>query len=239
MSQKTIYIVEDEQNIQELLKVNLEENGYRVKLFQTGEALLEECKYSMPDLFMLDIMLPGIDGLEVCARLRQDVTLRKIPIMMLTAKSDEIDKVLGLEMGAEDYISKPFGIRELLARVKVIFRRQLPEKQEVSDILEFGDVKVNFLTREVFKNGNIVDLTYKEFELLQLIIKNKKQVLTREKILQAVWDTDYYGGTRTVDVHIRYLRQKLENDDKNPQFIETVRGLGYRFNIKGDVKKNE
>lgn len=239
MSQKTIYIVEDEQNIQELLKVNLEENGYRVKLFQTGEALLEECKYSMPDLFMLDIMLPGIDGLEVCARLRQDVTLRKIPIMMLTAKSDEIDKVLGLEMGAEDYISKPFGIRELLARVKVIFRRQLPEKQEVSDILEFGDVKVNFLTREVFKNGNIVDLTYKEFELLQLIIKNKKQVLTREKILQAVWDTDYYGGTRTVDVHIRYLRQKLENDDKNPQFIETVRGLGYRFNIKGDVKKHE
>ncbi len=239
MSQKTIYIVEDEQNIQELLKVNLEENGYGVKLFQTGEALLEECKYSMPDLFMLDIMLPGIDGLEVCARLRQDVTLRKIPIMMLTAKSDEIDKVLGLEMGAEDYISKPFGIRELLARVKVIFRRQLPEKQEVSDILEFGDVKVNFLTREVFKNGNIVDLTYKEFELLQLIVKNKKQVLTREKILQAVWDTDYYGGTRTVDVHIRYLRQKLENDDKNPQFIETVRGLGYRFNIKGDVKKHE
>lgn len=237
MSQKTIYIVEDEQNIQELLKVNLEENGYRVKLFQTGEALLEECKYSIPDLFMLDIMLPGIDGLEVCARLRQDVTLRKVPIMMLTAKSDEIDKVLGLEMGAEDYISKPFGIRELLARVRVIFRRQLLEKQEVFDILEFGDVKVNFLTREVFKSGNIVDLTYKEFELLQFIIKNKKQVLTREKILQAVWDTDYYGGTRTVDVHIRYLRQKLENDDKNPQFIETVRGLGYRFNIKGDVKK--
>jgi two-component system alkaline phosphatase synthesis response regulator PhoP len=230
MQKKLIYVVEDEKNIQELLKYNLEDAGYKIRVFSNGETFIDESNITPPDLVLLDIMMPGIDGLEVCKKIKSSTRLRRIPIIMLSAKGEEIDKVLGLEIGAEDYITKPFALRELIARIKVVFRRQGDESQDEAEVISFGDVRVDFSRREVYKGEALVELTYKEFELLKMLLKNKRKVLTREKILESIWGMDYYGETRTVDVHIRYLRQKLERDDKNPEYIETLRGIGYRFN---------
>jgi len=229
MPKKMIFIVEDEKHIQELLQINLEDNGYSVKVFSNGESLFEECKRLIPDLFILDIMLPGMDGFEICKNIKASSRLRKIPVIMLTAKNEEIDKVLGFETGAEDYITKPFGIREMLARIKVILKRQVKESEDEHEVAAFGDIKVDFSRREVLRGGNKVELTYKEFELLKMMILNKRKILTREIILENIWGNEYDGETRTVDVHIRYLRQKLEEDDANPKYIETIRGIGYRF----------
>jgi len=230
MSKELIFAVEDEAHIQQLIKYNLEGAGYRVSTFDSGEDLLNETKNTIPDLFLLDIMLPGIDGLDVCRRLRQDARTRNVPIIMLTAKGEEFDKVLGLELGADDYITKPFSVRELIARVKAIFRRVGSLVPVDSEIIKYDDITIDCSRREVYKNGKLLDMPLKEFELLKLLVQNKGKVLSREMLLDKVWGYDYYGETRTVDVHIRYLRQKIEDDDKNPVYIETVRGIGYRFN---------
>lgn len=229
MVERTIFLVEDEKHIQELVKFNLEERGYKVSVFENGRDLLNECKNKVPDLFILDIMLPGIDGFEICKRLRKDVRLEKIPVIMLTAKSDEFDKVFGLEIGADDYITKPFSIRELVARIKAIFRRTDSSESGSDEVVKAGDIIVDFARREVAKSGNILELSYKEFEILKLLILNRGKVLSRDMILEKVWGFDYYGETRTVDVHIRHLRQKIEDDDNQPFYIETVRGIGYKF----------
>ncbi len=232
MSKELIFSVEDEDHIQQLIKYNLETNGYKVLTFESGESLLNECKSATPDLFILDIMLPGIDGLEVCRQLRQNFRTKNIPIIMLTAKSEEFDKVLGLELGADDYITKPFSVRELVARVKAIFRRVNQSLSDEFEVIRHGDISIDCVRREVCKGGNLLELPLKEFELLKILILNKGKVLSRDLLLEKVWGFDYYGETRTVDVHIRYLRQKIEDDDNNPIYIETVRGIGYRFNDK-------
>ncbi|KNY27658.1 response regulator transcription factor [Pseudobacteroides cellulosolvens] len=233
MSKELIFAVEDEKNIQQLIKYNLEANGFSVITFDTGEELLEECKYNIPNLFLLDIMLPGIDGLEVCRQLRQNVVTQSIPVIILTAKNEEFDKVLGLELGADDYITKPFSVRELIARVKALFRRVHTSIENYSEIIRFENISIDCSRREVFKDDKLLDMPFKEFELLKLLVMNKGKVLSREILLEKVWGFDYYGETRTVDVHIRYLRQKIEDNDSNPFYIETIRGIGYRFNDKG------
>ena len=230
MPKELIFAVEDEVHIQQLIKYNLESNGYRVVAFESGENLLNEVKVNIPDLFILDIMLPGIDGLEVCRHLRGNPKTRNIPIIMLTAKSEEFDKVLGLELGADDYIAKPFSVRELVARVKAIFRRMNTSAPAESENVHHGDITIDFSRHEVNKKGMLLEMPLKEFELLKMLILNKGKVLSRELLLDKIWGFDYYGETRTVDVHIRYLRQKIEDDDSNPIYIETIRGIGYRFN---------
>lgn len=232
MSKELIFAVEDEVHIQQLVKYNLEANGYKVVTFDSGESLLNEVKSTTPDLFILDIMLPGMDGLEVCRQLRGNPVTKSIPIIMLTAKSEEFDKVLGLELGADDYITKPFSVRELIARVKVIFRRISNSGPAESENIKHGDISIDFTRHEVYKKGKLLEMPLKEFELLKMLILNKGKVLSRELLLDKIWGFDYYGETRTVDVHIRYLRQKVEDDDSNPVYIETIRGIGYRFNDK-------
>lgn len=234
MSKELIFTVDDEVHILELIKYNLEENGYQVKTFENGDALLRELEITVPDLFILDIMLPGKDGLELCRCIRQKNTTKNVPIIMLTAKSEEIDKVLGLELGADDYLTKPFGVRELVARVKALLRRAdglgAGETAEI-EIVKHEDIVVDCTRHEVSKRGVLINLTYKEFELLKMLLLHKGKVLTREKLLEKIWGYDYLGETRTVDVHIRYLRQKLEDDSDNPVYIKTIRGIGYRFDV--------
>lgn len=232
MSKQTIFVVEDDIHIQQLIKYNLEANGFKVTVFDNGEDLLSETSYNLPDLFILDIMLPGIDGLEVCRSLRQNAAAKSIPIIMLTAKSEEFDKVLGLELGADDYITKPFSVRELLARIKALFRRINSVPESKSDIISHADITIDCTRREVYKGNKLIEMPLKEFELLKMLITNKGKVLSRELLLDKIWGFDYYGETRTVDVHIRYLRQKIEDNDENPTFIETIRGIGYRFTDK-------
>ena len=229
MSKELIYIVEDEKHIQQLIKYNLESAGYRVVTFNSGEDLLKEIKITVPDLFILDIMLPGIDGHEVCRQIKQHSKTNVIPIIMLTAKSEEFDKVLGLELGADDYITKPFSVRELTARVKALFRRINFLIADDNEIVTHGNLTLDSTRREVYKNGKLIEMPLKEFELLRMFLRNKGKVLSRELLLESIWGFDYYGETRTVDVHIRYLRQKIEDESSNPFFIETVRGIGYRF----------
>jgi two-component system alkaline phosphatase synthesis response regulator PhoP len=230
MSQEVIFAVDDEANILELIKYNLEDNGFRVKGFDNGDKLLNEINRNLfPDLFILDIMLPGQDGLELCRQLRQDMRTRNIPIIMLTAKGEEIDKVIGLELGADDYITKPFGVRELVARVRALLRRTVDTNTSERHVLKYGQIFIDCDRREVYRNWELIDLTYKEFELLKMLVINKGKVLTREALLESIWGFDYTGETRTVDVHIRYLRQKLEDDSDTPMYIETIRGVGYRF----------
>lgn len=232
MSKKLIFAVEDEIHIQQLIKYNLEASGYKIMVFDTGESLLKESKNTVPDLFILDIMLPGIDGLEVCRQLRENTATKNTPIIMLTAKSEEFDKVLGLELGADDYIAKPFSIRELVARVKALFRRITSTSTQENELIKHGDITIDCSRREVYKRGQLLEMPLKEFELLRILVQNKGKVLSRELLLERIWGFDYYGETRTVDVHIRYLRQKIEDDDSNPIYIETIRGVGYKFSDK-------
>lgn len=230
-----ILIIDDEPHIVELIRYNLESSGYAPLEAYSGPEGLEAARREQPDLILLDLMLPGMDGLEIMRQLRGDEKLKSVPIIMLTARSEEIDKVLGLEMGADDYITKPFSVRELNARIKALLRRATVQEEEERDTFTFGDVTVDHLKYEVTKKRERVDLTLKEFELLEFLIKHRGNVLTRELLLEKIWGYEYVGETRTVDVHIRHLRQKLEEDDKNPYFIETVRGIGYRF--RNEVQK--
>lgn len=229
MADEKVLIVDDEEHIVELLQFNLVNAGYKVITANNGLDALKKVKENKPDLLLLDLMLPGMDGLDVCKEIKRDKETSKTSIIMLTAKSEELDKILGLELGADDYITKPFSIRELLARVKAVLRRS--SSDEISEeIYEIGRLKVDFERHEVLINNEKVELTIKEFELLEILIKNKGKILRRETLLDKVWGYEYIGETRTVDVHIRYLRKKVEDDDKNPKFIETIRGVGYRFN---------
>jgi two-component system, OmpR family, alkaline phosphatase synthesis response regulator PhoP len=229
MSKELIFLVEDEVHIQQLVKYNLEANGYRVLTFGSGEGLLEEVQCSIPRLFILDLMLPGMDGFEICKQLRSNPGTKNIPIIMLTAKSEEFDKVLGLELGADDYLTKPFSVRELVARVKAILRRMTNAAPAEIEIIRHGNIVMNLSRHEVYKNDQLKEMPLKEFELLKMLLLNKGKVLSRELLLDKIWGFDYYGETRTIDVHIRYIRQKIEDDDSNPEYIETIRGIGYRF----------
>lgn len=237
MSKQTIFVVEDEVHIQQLIKYNLEANGFKVNVFEKGEDLLAFTADTIPDLFLLDLMLPGMDGFDVCRHLRQNLRTKNIPIIMLTAKSEEFDKVLGLELGADDYITKPFSVRELLARIKALFRRINTVSEPNVDVISHGDITIDCTRREVYKGDKLIEMPLKEFELLKMLITNKGKVLSREHLLDKIWGFDYYGETRTVDVHIRYLRQKIEDNDENPTLIETVRGIGYRFTDKNPNTK--
>ncbi|HYF75028.1 MAG TPA: response regulator transcription factor [Candidatus Nitrosocosmicus sp.] len=240
MINRRILVIEDEVNIQELIKYNLEKNGYKVMLADNGIDGLEEALANVPDLILLDLMLPGLDGLEVCKRLRTDKRTKKIPIFMLTAKSEELDKVLGLELGADDYITKPFSIKELVARVRAAMRRITDEgdeeadSKEINKVLKVRDIEIDCEKYEVKKSGEKLVLTLKEFELLKMLVENKGKVLTRDFLLDKIWGYDYAGETRTVDVHIRHVRQKISDEEGSGQMIETIRGVGYRFNSEGD-----
>ena len=225
MPSDTILAVDDEVHILELISFNLKAAGYHVVTALTGEEALKRCEVEKPSLVLLDIMLPGIDGLEVCRRLKGDRTTNNIPIIMLTARGDEVDKILGLELGADDYITKPFSVRELAARVKSLLRRVAPQQESEPQTLRAGDIMIDITNYEAFKGGEKLSLTLKEFELLKVLVLSRGKVLTRDFLLDRIWGYEYYGETRTVDVHIRHLRQKLGEEP----YIETVRGVGYRF----------
>ena len=229
MANEKILVVDDEENIVEIIKYNLLSSGYDVITCNNGIDAVNLAINERPNLILLDLMIPGKDGYDVCKEIRTKSEVKNISIIMLTAKSEEFDKILGLELGADDYITKPFSVRELLARVKAVLRR-VGAKEEQSDIMVFGDLSANFEKREIRIKGKKIDLTLKEFELLEMLIKNRGKILRREMLLDKIWGYEYIGETRTVDVHIRYLRKKIEDDDKNPKFIETIRGVGYRFN---------
>lgn len=230
MKKNKILIVDDEVHILELLKYNLEGNGFEVLQAETGEGAIEIIERYNLDGVILDLMLPGIDGIEVLRKIRQSENNR-LPVIMLTAKNEEIDAVIGLEMGADDYIGKPFRTRELISRVKAVLRRaELRETAQANDqVIQKEGLVVNTETHQIFKDGEELILTLKEFELLEKLMKSPGRVYTREELLESIWGYDYVGETRTVDVHIRQLRKKVELDDKNPELILTVRGIGYKF----------
>ena len=219
---ETIVIIEDDESIREMLRYYFHSVGYEVACFESGEEYFEKGGGRKPALFILDIMLPGMDGLEILRRIRTDARLEETPVLMLTARTSEMDKVKGLETGADDYVVKPFGIMELQARVKALLRRTGCPRAE--SVLPCGDLEIDPAAREVRKNGQLVELTYKEFELLRLLCAHRGMVLTRDNILQAVWDYDFAGETRTVDMHVKTLRQKLGEG-----YIQTVRGVGYKM----------
>ncbi len=240
---RKILIVDDESVLVETIAYNLEQAGYQVITAADGISALEAARREIPDLVILDIMLPEMDGLEVCRKLRREDSTATTPIMMLTAKGDEVDKVVGLEVGADDYVTKPFGRRELLARVRALLRRaDLPpasEEQPVQETtgevprsgreLAAGPLRIDLAGRRVNCRGQELDLQPKQFELLTYLVRNRGTVLTRDQLLQNVWGYDYVGDTRTVDVHVRWLREKLEEDPANPRLIQTVRGVGYCY----------
>ena len=229
MANEKILVVDDEEHILELISFNLTNNGYKVIKANNGIDAVRLAIEEKPKLILLDLMIPGKDGYDVCREVRSNSEIRNIPIIMLTAKSEELDKILGLELGADDYITKPFSVRELLARVKAVLRRFSVVEPE-SSVLVFGNLKADFEKREIHVKDKKLDLTLKEFELLEILIRNKGKILTRDTLLDKIWGYEYIGETRTVDVHIRYLRKKVEEDDKNPKLIETIRGVGYIFN---------
>jgi DNA-binding response OmpR family regulator len=228
-----VLIVEDEQSLQETLAYNLTKEGYTVETVGDGNKALEVARKMQPDLIVMDIMLPGLDGFEVTRILRQEMN---VPILVLTARDDEIDRVLGLEIGADDYLTKPFSMRELIARVKAQLRRVRLIREEMEtetirtdDTMVMDNLVVNLTRREVHLNDKVMPIKPKEYELLLFLARHRGQVLSRELLLERVWGWDFSGGSRTVDVHIRWLREKIEDDPANPTRIVTVRGVGYRF----------
>jgi DNA-binding response OmpR family regulator len=241
---RKILVVDDETILVETIAYNLEQAGYRVITAADGSSALDAARSEIPDLIILDVMLPGMDGLEVCRQLRRESGTATTPIVMLTAKSDEIDKVVGLEVGADDYVTKPFGRRELLARVRALLRRsEYPHPGEdhlgtqeaaqavrpASRELVAGPLRIDLAGRRVKCRGQDLELQPKQFDLLAYLVRNRGTVLTRDQLLHNVWGYDYAGDTRTVDVHVRWLREKLEEDPANPKLIQTVRGVGYVF----------
>ncbi len=223
----TILVVDDEDLIQELLRFNLEKEGYEVIIAKDGRQALDLVAREKLDLIVLDLMLPGLDGLEVCRQLRLNPKFQELPVIMLTAKGEEIDKVLGLELGADDYMTKPFSPRELLARIKARLRRVRNSEEDKE--LVCGELRLNINNFRVYIRGEEAELTPKEFELLRMLVTRPGKVYSRDELLEHIWGYEYKGDTRTVDVHVRHLRQKIEIDSSNPDYIETIRGLGYRF----------
>ncbi|MGA8943372.1 MAG: response regulator transcription factor [Thermoactinomyces sp.] len=229
---KKILVVDDEASIVKLVQFNLKKEGFQVEIAYDGLMALDMVKQTNPDLVVLDLMLPKLDGLEVCRRLRQEK--KHLPILMLTAKTDELDKVLGLELGADDYMTKPFSPRELVARVKAILRRIEAltgenRADENESLLSIGHLEIDPDGYVVLKDEEEIDLTPKEFELLLYMANHRGKVLSRDQLLNAVWNYDYIGDSRIVDVHVSHLRDKIEPDSRNPVYIKTVRGIGYKF----------
>ena len=232
-----ILVVDDEISLQETVAYNLKKQGYDVQTTGDGAEALDLAREMQPDLIILDVMLPGLDGFEICRILRKEMTT---PVLMLTARDDEIDRVVGLEVGADDYMAKPFSMRELIARVKAMLRRVRLIREEVNtgegvdgrpkqEILDFDNLRIDMTRREIKVNDEVVAFKPKEYELLTFLAQHQGQVLSREFILERVWGWDFIGDSRTVDVHVRWLREKIENDPANPRRIITVRGAGYRF----------
>jgi two-component system OmpR family response regulator len=228
MPDSNILVVEDDPNLLETLKYNLRKEGYEVTTASDGKQAIEVARREKPELIVLDIMLPKMSGFEVCRILRKEMT---VPILMLTAKADETDKIVGLEIGADDYMTKPFSMREFLARVRAMFRRTkiaTPIAGEEAS-LKIGELDVDIARHRVSLSGSVLELSPKEFDLLAFLAKNKGLVFSREQVLEKVWGYDFAGDTRTVDVHIRWLRQKIESDPRNPKYLITVRGTGYKL----------
>ena len=223
-----ILIVEDEATLAETLAENLTEEGYAVSVARDGEAGLAKIRAELPDLVILDVMLPILDGLSVCRIVRKDPSTVHIPIIMLTMRGTEVDKIVGLESGADDYVTKPFGLGEFLARVRAVMRR-MPSRNTPQNELIAGSLRIDFTGRRVFKAADEIILSHKEFDLLAELMRNQGVVLSRDLILTKVWGYEYFGDKRTVDVHVRWLREKIEDDASNPTRIITVRGVGYRF----------
>ena len=224
-----VLIAEDEKPISDIIKFNLEKEGYEIITAYDGEDALKKALNEELELIILDIMLPSIDGFEICKRVREKSS---VPIIMVTAKEEEVDKILGLELGADDYITKPFSIRELVARVKANVRRQemnINADQQEKEIIKNKDLSIDLMKYEVKKGSTSIDLTVREFELLKFLAKQKDQVFSREQLLERVWGYEYYGDIRTVDVTVRRLREKVEDDSSNPTYIMTKRGVGYYF----------
>ena len=224
----TILIVDDESSIRELVKFNLQKEGYSIIETDNGLSAVTMAKTDKPDLIVLDLMLPGMDGLEVCRTLKGQQSTTAIPIVMLTAKDEEIDKIIGLELGADDYLTKPFSPRELVARVKAVLRRSHKESVLEGELV-VGGLRLNFSRYEAFLGKDKVELTTKEYELMKMFATKIGKEFTREQLMEKVWGYEYFGDTRTVDVHVRHLRAKLDKDPDFAEAIETVRGVGYRL----------
>jgi DNA-binding response OmpR family regulator len=227
----TILVVEDDQTLRETLAYNLQEDGYSVLTAEDGERGLDLIRSRKPDLVVLDIMLPRLDGLAVTRMVRKDADVASIPIIMLTARGTQGDKMVGLDSGADDYVTKPFGVGEFLARIRAVLRRSPGPAVEGTSgqPIEAGGIRIDLIARRAYRGSDELQLSHKEFDLLAELMRNQGAVLSRDLILSRVWGYDYYGDSRTVDVHIRWLRQKIENDPSDPQRIVTVRGVGYRF----------
>ena len=226
-----ILVVDDEARIVTMLAYNLKKEGYDVVTAEDGEVALEKFESENPDLLLLDIMMPKMDGYEVCRKIREK---SNVPIIMLTARADEVDKVVGLEMGADDYVTKPFGNRELIARVKANLRRSdiapVTNNEKDGNNQVYGDLNIDFDRYEVTKRGEVINLTLREFELLTFLATQTPTIFTRENLLEKVWGYEYFGDVRAVDVTIRRLREKIEDDPSKPKYIVTKRGVGYYFN---------
>jgi two-component system, OmpR family, response regulator RegX3 len=223
-----ILIVEDEVSFSEALAFLLTKEGFETAIAENGREAIEMFNANGADLILLDLMIPEVSGVEVCRSIR---TQSQVPIIMLTAKDAEIDKVVGLELGADDYVTKPYSSRELIARIKAVLRRGIPDESidGDQDLLEVGPIRLNTGKHQVFVNSNPVALPLKEFELLEFLMRNSGRVLTRSQLIDRVWGGDYYGDTKTLDVHIKRLRSKIEVDPANPVLIQTIRGLGYKL----------
>lgn len=233
MTGKKILIVEDESDIRKLVHYNLTQEHFKVLEAEDGEKALKIVQRESLDLIVLDLMLPGLSGLELCRNLRERPETARLPILMLTAKAGEADRVVGLEMGADDYLTKPFSPRELVARVKAILRRtEMHSSPQAAEGYEKGPLKINFSTYEVSVKGKTVKLTLKEFELLRFLVQNPNRVLSRDQLLDRVWGGEVFVDPRTVDVHIRRLRKAIEKNDRKPEWVLTVRGVGYKFDEK-------
>jgi two-component system, OmpR family, response regulator RegX3 len=221
-----ILVVEDEASFSEALSYVLGKEGFEVEVAETGDGAIAAFDKNGADLILLDLMLPGLSGTEVCKQLR---SRSDVPIIMLTAKDTEVDKVVGLELGADDYVTKPYSKAELVARIRAVLRRQSDPSDSNDSLLNAGPVKIDVERHQVSINSEIVSLPLKEFELLEFLIRNSGRVLTRSQLIDRVWGSDYFGDTKTLDVHIKRLRAKIEKDPANPVYIQTIRGLGYKF----------
>ena len=233
MAPQKILVVEDEPDIRKLVQYNLTQERFNVLEAEDGEQALKLLQHEKPSLVILELMLPGLSGMELCKLLRQRSDTAKLPILMLTAKAGEADRIVGLEMGADDYLAKPFSPREMVARVRAILRRsEAKPDTETAPSYERGPLKIDFSTYEIFVRSRSVKLTLKEFELLRFLVQNPNRVLNRDQLLDRVWGGDTFVTPRTVDVHIRRLRKAVEKDDRKPKWILTVRGVGYKFDEK-------
>lgn len=224
----TVLLVEDDPTLSETLRYNLEREGYMVVTAHDGVQALERARRDQPDIVVLDIMLPRLDGFSVCRILRQE---SDVPILMLTARQDEVDRIAGLELGADDYVAKPFSLGELLARVRAILRRSDRQPTMSREVLDAGTLRIDTGSRRVWSDGSEVALSQKEFDLLTCLVRNRGIALSRDVLLERVWGYDFPGDSRTVDVHIHWLREKVEPNPAQPRYIQTVRGVGYRFEV--------